>query len=484
MTKGQNWKDAYYVKTSPVSRRNFLKKITTAGAGTLFLPAAFWLTANETCLAAKSSKMLLNNPCLVRPAFSSISINIVCGDRPIECFARYRETKTRTGRWQKTETFSIDTHTPFNIRLNNLKADTEYEYQVQTRVSGDIAFEPLPLSRFATQKNNRSDFSFAMISDSHITRNRPDRMKTLSKISQSILHRKPDFLIMLGDNIQTFTSSSGILTEEDMGPALYHMLRQGLGELTALVPLFTVQGNWEGENGWQPEKYRTWARNSRMSWIPNPLPDTYAEGGSQHGDYYGFTWGNTLNLVLNVTGYTSTEHVHGSKKGKANDWTLGRSQKQWLYRQLSESDAQWKFIYIHHTVGGNAGDDLNSRYGRGGGRAAHVGEQDIIHEWMKKFNVSVFFYGHDHVFTDITVDRIHYTCVGSAGAPWKFAEKETGYDNFCNDSGYTWVDIFKDHCIISYIKPDSLRPEGTVLRRFKIAQDWNSRSMSYNFAES
>jgi len=33
--------------------------------------------------------------------------------------------------------------------------------------------------------------------------------------------------------------------------------------------------------------------------------------------------------------------------------------------------------------------------------------------------VQIFFYAHDHVFTDMVVDGIHYTLPGSAGAPWK-----------------------------------------------------------------
>ena len=44
-----------------------------------------------------------------------------------------------------------------------------------------------------------------------------------------------------------------------------------------------------------------------------------------------------------------------------------------------------------------------------------------------RHGVQIFFYAHDHVFTDMVVDGIHYTLPGSAGAPWKFAESETGY---------------------------------------------------------
>ena len=160
----------------------------------------------------------------------------------------------------------------------------------------------------------------------------------------------------------------------------------------------------------------------------------------------------------------------GSPIGKPNDWTLGKNQANWLYENLSKSKAKWKFLFVHHTVGGNAGDNINSCYGRGGGRAANTGEQIQIHNWMKQFRVQALFYGHDHVFTDIPVDGIHYICVGSAGAPWKFDRNITGYDNYWTPSGYTWVDVRGDKTKISFVKPDILTPEGKVLHSFEIPQ--------------
>jgi hypothetical protein len=147
----------------------------------------------------------------------------------------------------------------------------------------------------------------------------------------------------------------------------------------------------------------------------NPHPPPISQGGGTDHDYYGFTWGDVLFLALNVTGYTLTDQAIGSKIGRADDWILGERQSAWLLEQLSYSKQKWKLILIHHTVGGNAGDDLNTRYGRGGGRAARVAEQAQIHALMKQFGVQALFYGHDHVFTDEVVDGIHYVCAGSAG---------------------------------------------------------------------
>ena len=449
-----------------LSRRRFLKQVFAAGTGAIIFPGSFATGEENFSPTLKKSPFLLVPPCLVRPAKYGITVNIVGGKFSSDCFIKFREPGSVL--WKKTEVFSIEKHTPLNIILHPLQPDTVYEYQVQVRPKGSEVFTLEAKNRFRTQRIDSSNFSFAMISDSHITPNEPGRIKILSDICKSIQNRNPDFLLMLGDNIQTFTSHGGPMTEERYGPILYYMLRYGLGRLTESIPVFSVIGNWEGENGWHPENQRAWARNARMAWIPNPLPDTYPEGGGEYGDYYGFTWGNSLFIVLTVTGYTTIEHIHGSGVGRGDDWTLGEKQKEWFYKQLSCSKAKHEFIFIHHTVSGKAGDDRNTRYGRGGGQAAKIGEQKLIHKWMKKFNVNALFYGHDHVFTDIPVDGIHYTCVGSAGAPWKFTTEETGYKKYWPDSGYTWVDVNDSKVQVSFIRPDKTKPEGEVLHSFEM----------------
>ena len=111
---------------------------------------------------------------------------------------------------------------------------------------------------------------------------------------------------------------------------------------------------------------------------------------------------------------------------------------------------------------------MNSRYGRGGGRAAEAGEQALIHKWMRQYGVQALFYGHDHVFTDKVVDSIHYVCVGSAGAPWKFGTGETGYEKFWTASGYTWVEVGLDSLKVSFIRPDDKIAGGVVVHSFEI----------------
>ena len=68
-----------------------------------------------------------------------------------------------------------------------------------------------------------------------------------------------------------------------------------------------------------------------------------------------------------------------------------------------------------------------------------------------RHGVQIFFYAHDHVFTDMVVDGIHYTLPGSAGAPWKFTESETGYTTYWPDSGYGRVIVSPDRVQVDFV---------------------------------
>ena len=329
-----------------------------------------------------------------------MTLNLVAGEKEIVCYVAYRkEGLADPSPWERSREVPIRPFATAEIRLESLTPDSTYLYRVYARLNEGKAFEKAADHTFRTRRRAGSPFSFALMSDSHITPFNGERLEIISQTGSSILARKPDLFFLLGDNIQTFTSHGGPMTDERFGPQLYSLLRHGLGTLPSSVPTFLVNGNWEGENGWHPGRERGWAKDARKAFIPNPGADTYPEGGSVEQDYYGFTWGDVLFLVLNVTGYTPLDHGLGSPTGKADDWTLGEKQKQWLFEQLSKAKARWKFVLAHHTVGGKAGDDVNSRYGRGGGQAARIGEQAVLQGWMKQFGVQVFFYGHDHVFT-------------------------------------------------------------------------------------
>ena len=431
-----------------------------------------WLFSGLVQAGEAPQKDLLSLPPYVgMPTESSILINLVAGERAITCRIRFRRADTEKQAWSFSEKVEMKPNGIADLRLTGLESGTRYVYEVLGGVEGDGTEQTIAGGGFKTRMVRPDKFSFALFSDSHITPVAPERAGVLGPVADAIAFRKPDFAMALGDNIQALCKThAGPFVNPDHPRVSYSVYRQALRHLPSETALFNVIGNWEGENGWHPEQARAWARDTRMRMVPGPGAQLYPEGGSPDGGYYAFTWGDVLCVTLHVTGYTPTNHALESLEGKVDDWTLGDRQMAWLTECLKTSKAKWKLIFTHHTVGGKAGDDVNSRYGRGGGLAAHVGEQQKVHELMLKYGVQAFFYGHDHVFTSMEVDGIPYICVGSAGAPWKFTSQETGYPWNIPDSGFVWIDVDGKRMNISFVAPDASVKGGRELKHFEIEQ--------------
>ena len=339
-------------------------------------------------------------------------------------------------------------------QIDGLSAGTSYEYQVS--VDDDdatVLFEGVQV----TQRPTGDPFRFALITDSHIgahdyyeNQGDPDILRAVSAEIGAVT---PDFVVNLGDMLDFHEYGFQLPPPNgDITRLAYLNYRSYLGDTLGRAAHFGVIGNWEGENGDYDPLEIAWSREQRLMYLPGPNTDTYPEGGSPAEDYYAFTWGDALFVVLNVMTYTPTAHLlYSGGDGTADDWTLGEDQLEWLESTLENATSTWRFLLIHHTVGGKAGDEANSAYGRGGGQAADVGEQAVVHQLMIDHGVQIFFYGHDHVFTDMVVDDIHYSMPGSAGAIWVFESADTGYQQYWIDPGWGQVDVSSDAVHVQFI---------------------------------
>ena len=187
------------------------------------------------------------------------------------------------------------------------------------------------------------------------------------------------------------------------------MYRRHMAPLSVSCPHFGLIGNWEGKSGKIPAENAALVANVRRRFAPNPDHVTYEQRGSPNEDYYAFDWGPALFVVLNVQSYSAPSGPRSSPMDDValmEDWMLGAAQFSWLEGVLAASDHPFKFVCIHHPVGGNAATRFETLYGRGGPRAATVGEQRLGHEIMREFGVQIFFFGHDHVFLDEVVDSM------------------------------------------------------------------------------
>jgi hypothetical protein len=439
-----------------VTRRSFLKGI--AGASALALP--------RSVRGSHVVPTLSLLPFLARPTTDSILVNARNGHA--DCDARLRVRPLSEMQWMDAgPEIRVAPGEFFSWTVGGLDAGTSHEYQVLTATPGG---EPAPISRgrFTTQRLGEVGFQAALMTDAHTGTfvDGTGPIEVLDEVVRNVRRDRPDFVIALGDNVAWATSRNSS-QEDDVGAErAYSMYRRHLAPLSMSCPHFGLIGNWEGESGKLPAESVARVGRVRRQFTPNPNRSTYPQGGGEREDYYAFEWGPALFVILNVQSYTKPSGLRQDPRDDVTvveDWTLGREQFAWMESTLSASDHGFKFICIHHAVGGSGANEQETLYGRGGPRAAGVGEQRLVHEAMRDFGVQVFFYGHDHVFVDELVDDIHYTLPGSCGAPWKFGRDVTGYRRYWGDSGHARLSVQPNQATVSFVNQ-----AGQVLHEFTV----------------
>jgi hypothetical protein len=395
------------------------------------------------CTPGSAAVQLCGAPLSFAPTSQGFGLSavLVKGD-PSALTARVRPSGGEG--WVDVGAPALPTSDTAQWRVAGLQPGTRYDYEVRsTQASGA---PPIATGSVITQRPAGQAFTFALISDSHIgpepTFTNQGDFCTLARVGAQVAAAAPDFVMNLGDMLDFHLFGfNQPPPDQSYTRAAYLNYRALLGDALSAAAHFPVIGNWDGEDGTYSSEVIDRSRSQRLLYLPGPTSTSYAEGGGPGADYYAFTWGDALFVALNVVSYTTTPHLLSLDPGVPDDWTLGPNQLAWLESTLATSTSKWKFLFIHHPVGGKAGDDVDSAYGRGGGQAAYVGEQATVHALMLQYGAQVFFYGHDHVFTDMVVDGIHYSEPGSAGAPWLFTADLTGYQQAWLDSGWGKVTV-------------------------------------------
>ncbi len=405
-------------------------------------------------------------PMLFRPTEQGFALNaVLAGGDPSGLTARVRPEGDPV--WLSPLAAETTASDVAQWNVEGLSPGVRYQYEIRgTSEAGEAAV--MYSGSVVTQRSKGEPFVFALLSDSHIG---PDSgwtnqgdWCTLATVAKAVGAASPDFVLNLGDMLDFHEFGFNDPPPDAMYTReAYRNYRVLLGDMLGNTTHFPVIGNWDGEDGWFSPNNIGLSRQERLLYMPGPSPTTYPQSGSPAEDYYAFTWGDALFVVLNVMSYTPTPHLLSAGVGAPDDWTLGSDQFEWLSSTLAAATAKWRFLFIHHTVGGAAGDAEDSAYGRGGGQAAHVGEQARVHQLMLESGVQIFFYGHDHVFTDMTVDGIHYSEPGSAGAIWLFSSDLTGYKQSWLESGWARVAVSPEAVQVKF-----LSTTGQVIYQYEI----------------
>ena len=313
---------------------------------------------------------------------------------------------------------------------DGLRPDTPYTYRFFWRAGSAGAYTPTDARTFRTARPPGSAFTFTIQADSHLDSNTSTALyaRTLANAAADL----PDFHVDLGDTFMT--EKYALFT--DARPQ-YYAQRYYLGLLCSSAPLFFTLGNHDGELGWladgKASSMPEWSALLRTQLFPNPVPDAFYTGNVTPEpsvgllqNYYAFTWGDVLVVVLDPFWPTRTQ---GNGTDNWN-WTLGNDQYAWLKRTLETSPSKLKFVFVYHLVGGFGKDRRGgveaaglwewggqNSDGSSGFAANRPGWVEPIHALFVRTGVTALFHGHDHLFVKQDLDGIVYHEVPQPGFP-------------------------------------------------------------------
>ena len=445
------------------------------------------MTTFHTDVPAHASDIVL-----VRPTDRSITASIAVSD-PVEASIEYWRTNDPVR--HRTTPIHVEPGHVSLIELKDLSPATEYRYQLLTKKdSGKSSGAAVPGSEhgFRTQPPAGKPFTFTVQADSHLDANMDPKVYT--QALKNALADAPDFHMDLGDTFMTDKRRGDF----HQTTAQYEAQRWYFGQLCADTPLFMVLGNHDGESGsagTRADDMGPWSFTMRTERFPAPVigvAPASADRGMYSGrttmsdgrgsNYYSFNWGDALIVVLDPF-WPTTERAGGgggggdkaaAKKLEPTDqsWsrTLGRAQYDWLANTLSTSKAKYKFVFIHHLVGGLGGQESRGGvesapfFEWGGenadgtpGFASHRPDWLMpIHDLLVKNGVSAVFHGHDHVYVHSELDGVTYQCVpqpGNALGGTRSAD-EYGYASgtILGSPGHVRVRVTPDAATVDFIR--------------------------------
>ncbi len=359
---------------------------------------------------------------LGRPTNSTITMSILFDQKEDV----YWEYGTASGAYTlSTVPMIAPVDTPLEADFTNLIPDTKYYYRTRYRTNGaSTAYQAGTEHSFHTQRAPGSTFTFTIEADEHLYDHKGVRNEYQICLANQAAD-KPDFMLTLGD-IFGDDHHPTTITSHDMD-SLHKMYRQYLGNICHSVPFYICLGNHEGEKDYYlhqtpPNNMAVYGTLWRKFYYPNPYPNNFYTGDTTHEgygmgqpeNYYAWTWGNALFVVMDVYRYDCDT----SAKPKNWNWSLGYPEYQWLKSTLENSTAQYKFVFAHHVSGEGRGGIVQAKSFEWGGYEANgttwgfttkrPGWPMPIHQLFATYGVNIFFQGHDHLFAHEMMDGVTY----------------------------------------------------------------------------
>jgi len=432
------------------------------------------LLAAATALAGSDTLNFMSGNLLGRPTDHSVTVNVV-PKVGLECYFEYG---TSPGSYSvQTPLDTTVAAVPHEVIFSGLSAATRYYYRARYRQVGVGSYLASDQGTFRTRVGWGEKFTFAVEGDPHMLPGESDSSRLFELTLANELADSSDFLVDMGDNFML--DKYTVITPDTIWKRMVEY-RRWWDQACHSMPLFLVLGNHEGEQGWDfdttPGCNPVLFTNARKLYYPNPLPDGFYSGDTIpqplvgiREAYYSWEWGNALFVVLDPYWFTM---IKPNNSGDNWDWTLGRAQFDWLKETIETSRAKFKFVFIHHLVGGKI--DASAR---GGSEYAHFFEwggynRDStwgfnsrragwgvpIHQMLVDNGVDIVFHGHDHFYAKQDTDGVYYQMASQPGhrvadsVPNQAAAYGYVSGIFIPSSGHIRVAVDDTSATIAYIR--------------------------------
>lgn len=436
---------------------------------------------------------------LGRPTDTSISVKVV----PDAAVSLYYEYGTAAGTYtDHTATVSAPAAQPTTVVIRCLEPDTKYYYRLRYSTDGGTTWVSRAEHSFWTRRAAGSTFKFTITSDSHVNILLGDATVWRNTLN-GVAANAPDFHLDLGDTVDMRSISAGNISGAESS---YKYQLPFFNIVSHSAPIFLAPGNHEQQELWHriqgANSLNIIGTNAQKKYFLNPVPDgsfytgdtstdAYLAGDQLKEDYYAWTWGDALFVVINPYWYTVTKPYASDPgggesdttgSGDAWDWTLGQDQFNWLKATLEGSAAKYKFVFSHQMVSDGSVSGQED-YGHAGANHAQYVEwggynedgttyawsteragwgSDPVHQLLVKNGVSAFFHGHDHQYAYESRDGVVYQAVPSAGftgSGFSMYTTGNGYTiQAMTNSGHLLVTVGPSQTTVDYIRTSQTTP--------------------------
>jgi hypothetical protein len=336
-----------------------------------------------------------------------------------------------------------------SIRVDRLRPDSKIYFRLRYLLGSKTAYSALAQSSITTIKAS-ANYVFAVQADPHMDEN--SSADVYNQTLEQIVKISPAFLMDLGDIFMT----DKLPNKSEANIRARYELMKGFYDKLKSVPLYITLGNHDGELGYS--NFNT--KKYRKEYFPQQTGELA---------YYSFTGPDSLHISLDIFTY-----IMESPKDDGWQWTLGKTQYDWLKTTLENSQAKHKFIYVHHLLYGNAqsrGGVEVAKFNEWGGLnvdgtpgfdAKRPGWGKPVHQLLLDNGVDIVFKGHDHLYVKQELDGIIYQTLPQPSHPGDKVNSADQYGyvtgKIVGGSGFLKVTTSN-----SGIQVDFVRHDGVVL---------------------